>query len=250
MHYLIKDTEFTGIMKSLKQIKRIHKNNIPKLRNFLEAVYYVLRSGCQWQLLPIYYGNWRSVHKRFWQWSKNKIWTTIFKLSQQDPDLEWVSLDSTVIRAHASSAGYGKDSQTNEALERSRGGFSTKIHAMTDALGNPLEYILTAGQRHDIIKAEELTTNINGAVVIADTAYSAHLFIEKLEAKQCKAEIPSRKNSKSPRAYDEHIYAERHTIECMLGKIKHFRRIFSRFDKAAQAYLSFLSFAGTLIWLR
>ncbi|MGC2310757.1 MAG: transposase [Candidatus Babeliaceae bacterium] len=79
MHYLINNTEFEKILKCLIQIKGIHKNNFERLRNFIEAVYYVCRSGCQWRLLPTYYGNWRAVHKRFMQWSKRDIWQQLFE---------------------------------------------------------------------------------------------------------------------------------------------------------------------------
>lgn len=250
MHYLLKDIEFGEILKFLQQIKGIHTNDIDKLRKFIEGVYFVLKSGCQWRLLPYYYGNWRAVHKRFKQWGIRLIWEKLFKSAQKDPDMEWVSIDSTIVRAHACSAGYGKDSQEQEALGRSKGGFSTKIHAIVDALGNPLKYLLTGGQRHDITQAKILNQDINNAIIIADTAYNADHFIEDVHSKNCIPEIPSRKNRKSPRSIDQYMYAERHAIECFFGKIKHFRRIFSRFDKAATAYLSFLHIAGALIWFR
>jgi transposase len=164
--------------------------------------------------------------------------------------MEWVSLDSTIVRPHACAAGYSKDSQAQEALDRNKGGFSTKIHAMVDALGNPLKFLLTAGQRHDITQAKNLINDIKNTTVIADTAYDANDFIEALHSKQCNPEIPSRKNRNEPREFDAHLYAERHTIECFFGKAKHFRRVFSHFDKSAQSYLAFLQFAGMLIWLR
>jgi len=250
MHYLIKDTDFEKILNFLMQVKGIHKKNIEKLRKFIEAVYYICRSGCQWRLLPFYYGDWRAVHKRFKQWEERNIWKKMFEYFQNDPDMEWISLDSTIVRAHACAAGYNKDSQAQEALGRSKGGFSTKIHAMVDALGNPLKFLLTAGQRHDITQAKNLIDDIKNTTVIADTAYDANDFIETLHSKQCEPEIPSRRNRKEPRYCDKHLYAERHTIECFFGKVKHFRRVFSRFDKSARSYLAFLQFAGMLIWLR
>jgi transposase len=169
---------------------------------------------------------------------------------QKDANMEWVLLDSTIVRAHACAASYSKSSQAEEGLGRSKGGFSTKIHAVVDALGNPLKFLLTAGQRHDITQAKNLINDIKNTTVIADTAYDANDFIETLHAKQCNPQIPSRKNRKEPREFDQHINADRHTIECFFGKTKHFRRVFSRFDKSARSYLAFLQFAGMLIWLR
>jgi transposase len=247
MHYLIKDTDFAEILKFLQQIKGIHKHDTSRLRRFIEAVYYVCRSGCQWRLLPTYYGDWRAVHKRFKDWCNRDIWKRLFESQQIDPDMEWVMIDSTIVRAHACAAGYGKDTQEQEALGRSKGGFTTKIHALVDALGNPIKFLLTPGQRHDITQAKDLTTAVVDIPVLGDKAYDVDHFVATLEAKEC---IPPRKNRKKPRSYDEYLYRERHAIECFFGKIKHFRRIFSRYDKVARSYLSFLYFAGALIWLR
>lgn len=250
MHYLIKDTEFAEILKFLKTVPGIHKKNIERLRKFIEAVYFVTRSGCQWRLLPDYYGGWRAVHKRFKEWGTRNIWEQLLKFVQRDPDMEWTMLDSTIVRAHACSAGYGKDTQAQEALGRSRGGFSTKIHALVDALGNPLKFVLTPGQRNDITQANYLCEHVNHSVLIADKGYDCNAFVDKLHNQKCEPIIPPKKNRKEPREHDEHLYKERHAIECFFGKIKHFRRIFARYDKSAHSYLSFLYFVGALIWIR
>ena len=144
MHYLIKDTDFIKILNCLVEIKGIHKKDISRLRMFIEAIYYICRSGCQWRLLPFYYGNWRAIHKRFKYWIARNIWEKLFEYFKQEPDMEWVAIDSTIVRAHACSAGYGKNSQEQESLGRSKGGFTTKIHALVDALGNTLKFSLTA----------------------------------------------------------------------------------------------------------
>ena len=62
--------------------------------------------------------------------------------------------------------------------------------------------------------------------------------------------IPSRSNRKEPHTYDKYLYRERHLVECLIGKMKHYRRIFSRFDKLADRYMSFLQFVGSMIWLK
>jgi transposase len=108
---------------------------------------------------------------------------------------------------------------------------------------------LTAGQRNDITQAESLTDIAENITVIADKGYDSNVFVDHLQNKGCTVVIPSRKNRKTPRSYDAHVYKERHLIECFFGKIKHFRRIFSRFDKTAQTFMGFLNFVGTLIWL-
>jgi transposase len=140
--------------------------------------------------------------------------------------------------------------QESQALGRSRGGFSTKIHASVDALGNPLRFLLTGGQRHDITQADDLIAAFDFERVIADRSYDAEAFLRLIAEKQAEAVIPPRKNRKEPREYDPHLYKERQLIECFFNKIKHYRRLFSRFEKLDQRLLGFLSFAGALIWLR
>ena len=140
--------------------------------------------------------------------------------------------------------------QDQQALGRSRGGFSTKIHVTVDGLGYPLRLHLTAGQRHDIIKAHDLTVDLAFDHLIADRSYGAKDFVDALLASGIEVVMPPNKNAKDPRQYDAWRYRERHLIECFIGKIKHFRRIFSRFDKLAVRYLGFLHFVSALIWLR
>ena len=140
--------------------------------------------------------------------------------------------------------------QAEQALGRSRGGFSTKIHVMVDGLGYPLRLYLTAGQRHDILKAYDLIADLDFDFVIADRSYGAQDFLAEIRASGAEPVIPPKKNAKEPREYDEWRYRERQLIECFIGKIKHFRRIFSRFDKLANRYLGFLQFVSALIWLR
>ena len=147
--------------------------------------------------------------------------------------------------------GRGKKSGAEEqALGRSRGGFSTKVHALTDALGNPVKFILTGGQESDIGQAENLLTGIQAGALLADKGYDADALLESLMESKIDAVIPPRANRTVQRPCDWYLYKERHLIECFFGKIKHYRRIFSRYEKLAVNYLSFLSFVGALIWLR
>ncbi len=140
--------------------------------------------------------------------------------------------------------------QAEQALGRSRGGFSTKIHVTVDGLGNPLRLQLTPGQRHDIIKASDMIVDLDFDYVIADRSYGAKDFLDEIVASGAVPVIPPKKNAKEPHDYDKWRYRERHLIECFIGKIKHFRRVFSRFDKLARRYLGFLQLASSLIWLR
>ena len=137
-----------------------------------------------------------------------------------------------------------------QALGRSRGGFSCKVHLIVDGLGNPLRLRLTAGQRHDITQAQELLEGLDFERLIADRGYAAEHFIDYLLEPGIEAVIPPHQRAKVLRENDEWLYRERHLVECFINKIKHFRRIFSRFDKLDSSYMGFLQFVSVLIWLR
>ena len=109
---------------------------------------------------------------------------------------------------------------------------------------------MTPGQAHDLPQGRPLVEGFNPEAVIADKAYDAHDFLEFLSQKGILIVIPQKKNRKEKRDCDFFRYKERHLVECFFNKIKHFRRVFSRFDKLATKYLAFLQFVSTLICLR
>ena len=140
--------------------------------------------------------------------------------------------------------------QENQALGRSRGGFTTKLHILVDSLGNPLRFRCTKGQMHDIKMAYELLDGHAFQFLMADRGYSAQHLHDFLTMSGIEPVIPPHQLSKKPRPFDEWLYQERHLVECFINKLKHFRRVFSRFEKLVSRYLGFVQFASALIWLR
>jgi len=113
-----------------------------------------------------------------------------------------------------------------------------------------LRFILTGGERNDITQAEALVKDLSAEHVIADKGYDSEAFVLHLKGRDAEAVIPSRASNKVQRGIDTHLYQERHLIENQIGKLKQFRRVFSRFDKLAKNYLSFIYFASSVVWLR
>ena len=107
--------------------------------------------------------------------------------------------------------------QANQALGRSRGGISTKIHVTVDGLGNPLRLRLTAGQRHDISQAADLIAGFNFERVIADRGYAAEDFVELVIETNAEPVIPPHPRAKQQRDYDTWLYRERHLVGCTNG---------------------------------
>jgi transposase len=117
-------------------------------------------------------------------------------------------------------------------------------------LGNPLRFILTGGECHESPHAPALIEGFAMRVLIGDKGYDAADFIKALAAAGVEAVIPPRVNRLEQRGYDAHLYRERHLVECFNNKVKHYRRVFSRFEKLSKNYLGFLSFVSALLWLR
>jgi transposase len=118
------------------------------------------------------------------------------------------------------------------------------------SLGNPLNFIITGGEKADCTMAIELIENLEFESLIADKGYDTNAIVEAVESKLSTVIIPPKKNRKVQREYDKEYYKERHKVECQFGFLKHYRRIFSRFDKLKSRFLSFLHFVGVLRWLK
>lgn len=130
-----------------------------------------------------------------------------------------------------------------------------------DALGNPLAITLTGGQRNDITQAEPLldaaveaialTTEDTEAIraVLADRGYDANRLVERIDALGAEAVIPSRKNRTALREHDAELYKERNKVERFIGRIKHYRRVATRYEKTARNYLALLHLVGAMVWL-
>nr|WP_300129960.1 IS5 family transposase [uncultured Butyricicoccus sp.] len=216
-------------------------------RIMLNGMLRITRSGAQWRELPEAYGPWQSVYARFAKWRDDGTLKKVFRALSEDADTENLSMDSTCIKVHESANGGEK--RANKAVGRTRGGLNTKLHAIVDSLGNPVEFLLSAGNDHDCVHAVELleTVEISGSNVLADRAYGAQAIREYISERGATYVIPPQSNISKPWSVDWHLYKERHLIECFFQKIKWFRRIATRYHKLDASFLAFVYLASIAI---
>src|SRR5271169_610092 len=136
-----------------------------------------------------------------------------------------------------------------QAIGKSRGGLTTKIHALVDALGNPFNLMLTPGQDHDLTCAEPLLETADPRAVIGDKAFDADTLIDALAKRAIIPVIPPKANRKINRECDFALYRERNLIERFFNKIKHYRAIATRYDKLARNFLAAVQLVSAIILL-
>ena len=134
-------------------------------------------------------------------------------------------------------------------MGRSRGGFSTKIHAVADAKGRPLHLELTPGQRHEATVADSLIEHAQGFAFIGDTGYDSAHIRDAAKANGMKPVIPPNPTRKVQHRYDKRLYRIRYRIECFFHNLKRCRRVATRYEKTGRNYLAMVHLAAALIWL-
>lgn len=136
----------------------------------------------------------------------------------------------------------------DQPIGRSRGGLTTKIHALVEGLGNLARWQLTAGQTHDITQARDLIMGVPAQTVAADKAYDADALTQSITQAGAEAVIPPRENRCQTRHYDRHQYKHRNLIERFFCRLKEFRRIATRYDKLATRFSAFIALVASFIW--
>jgi transposase len=136
-------------------------------------------------------------------------------------------------------------------MGRSRGGLTTKIHALVDANGNPIALKLTEGQAHDGRSAVDLLENLGeGQILLADRAYDSDALRTDLAERGAWANVKPMPNRVNVPAFSSFLYRYRNLVERFFNKLKHFRAVATRFEKHDQNYLALIKLASARIWMR
>jgi transposase len=135
-------------------------------------------------------------------------------------------------------------------MGRSRGGLTTKIHALVDAEGRPVRLVLTAGQAGDAPACEQLLPLVTrGAILIADRAYDTNAIRAAMAERGAWANIPPRVIRKGSFPFSSWVYRQRNLVERFFNRIKHFRGLATRYDRSPDNFLAALKLAAIRIWL-
>jgi len=135
-------------------------------------------------------------------------------------------------------------------MGRSRGGLTTKIHAVVDAEGRPIALHLTAGQASDSQMALPMLSGMRkGTIVLGDKAYDTNALRNAAEENQAWANIPAKRNRKHSLAFSGWVYRQRNLVERFFSKLKQFRGIATRYDKNPLNFLAAIKIVATRIWI-
>lgn len=239
-------------------------------RTVLSGILWVLRTGAPWRDLPDRCGPWSTVWNRFRRWTAAGGWAHVLAVLQGAADragrLDWNThfVDGTVVRAHQHAAG-AVGGQANEALGRSRGDFSTKVHLRAEGGGKPLAFVVSGGERHESCYVEALLTRghvrragrgrprVCPQQIVGDKGYSYPTVRRALRQRGIRAVMPRRRNQRPDDGryarFDRAAYRERNRVERLINRLKQHRRIATRYEKHAGHYTAMLTIAAMLLWL-
>jgi transposase len=250
----------------------------------VEAIVWLDRTGVPWRDLPGEFGPWATVASRFYRWRRQGVWDGVLQALQADADargeLDWLLhlVDGSVVRAHQHAAGgqaaatcgrpggarrggapadpdqQGDREREREALGRSRGGYSTKLHLRVEGGGKPMVILATAGQRNEapmlraLLEAGAIRRpRIRPAAVAGDKGDSFPSLRRYLRRPGIRAVIPNKSNQPRQRGFDRAAYRERNRVERTINRLKQWRRVATRYEKREANSLAMVTIAAIVL---
>jgi transposase len=247
MRYELSDEEWTAIKPMLPNKPR----GVPRVndRRVLNGIFWVLRSGAPWRDLPGSFGPYTTCYNRFVRWRRAGVWAKIMNALAGAHDAAVQMIDTSIVRVHQHGACIIRNRR--QSMGRSRGGLTSKIHALVDTNGLPVRLALTAGEAHDNRLAGKLLSRLkSGTMLLADRGYDADWIRTLVRQHGAWANIPPKRNRTEALCFSPYLYKTRNLVERFFNRIKHCRRVATRYDKLAANYLAFVQLASIRLWLR
>ncbi|WP_461433528.1 IS5 family transposase [Hoeflea alexandrii] len=222
-------------------------------RRVLSGIIFFNRNGLRWGDAPTEYGLHKTLYNRWKRWCDKGIFAQMMAgLAAEQGEMKTVMIDATYLKAHRTATSLGvKKGGRGRLIGRTKGGMNTKLHAICDSQGRPLNLFVTAGQVSDYIGARALLSSLPDVDwLLGDRGYDADWFGEELKDKGIRACILGRKQRKKAVKYDMRRYKRRNRIEIMFGRLKDWRRVATRYDRCLKVFLSAIALAALVIyWL-
>ena len=228
----------------------VQRGNV-KISNLqvINAILYVAEHGCKWRGLPSRFGRWHTVYTRMNRWSKNGVLDRVFEYIQKKQLIrikpEVVSMDSTIVKVHPDGTGARK-ADGPQAIGKSRGGWTTKIHPVAADARTAVTFSLSPGQAHDAPEGRKLLHRLGkrqGKLpLLMDRAYEGNRTRQLALDLGFEPVVPPLRTRIYRWEYDRELYKRRNEVERLFRRLKGFRRIFSRFEKLDVMFLGFIVF--------
>lgn len=218
-------------------------------RTAFNAIFWMLDSGAKWRYLPKEFGNWNSIYHIFRKWIDWGVFEKILQsLIENSRKYFLVEIDSTFCKVHQHAAGARKI-LGNQNIEVSRGGKTTKIHALVNEHFQLVGISLSGGNVHDSEMAIKVLSKVTleGKKILADKGYCSEEirnFISQEKAEVC---IPDKSNAVVIHNFDKELYKSRNIIERFFQRIKNYRHVATRYDKLSNCFLNFIILAAVMI---
>jgi transposase len=215
MRYELSDDEWTAIKPMLPNKPR----GVPRVndRRVLNGIFWVLRSGAPWRDLPANFGPYTTCYNRFVRWRRAGVWAKLMSSLAGAHDAAVQMINTSIVRVHQHGACITRNRR--QSMGRSRGGLTSKIHALVDTNGLPVRLALTAGEAHDNRLAGKLLSRLkSGAMLLGDRGYDADWIRTLATEKGAWANIPPRSNRNTPTCFRPYLYRARNLVERFFNK--------------------------------
>lgn len=243
--HLIEDAVWQRMLAALETVPYMHLHDPGRLHRFVSACFVVMRTNLTWAELGCLVPSAEAAKRRFRRWAKKGTFDRLLQCSQPVAAPDVLHIDSTCIKCHRTATGARGGGE--EAIGRSRGGLTTKVHHAVDGLGFIRRQLTSPGQQADCKQAEALTAGLHPLSVVGDKGYDSDKAREHWRARGIGVCVPPKRNRLVQHWYDTALYRTRHLVENSFNRLKDFRRLSLRLDKTDTSFRAFAAFAAAIL---